>query len=238
MPISWNPVRSCKWPGGFFEWAPVSGYADEIVSITLGASYPQIRPSGEVRGEAVIAAHLKCKFRPPSICATQLTKPYCGPAKLRKSPRAQQTSGRTRAWPGAQAATDTLRLRKAPAVRREAAEDDESAINLLSDSVLQSQSHSGSVVPFCGEAMMPLTMRPSGLSSGIDKDRPDYTVYWRLGSWPHLPDPRRSRQSALVLVVGPMTRSGRVATFDEAKAKLQKCWDAWKAWAERLNFFP
>jgi hypothetical protein len=23
---------------------------------------------------------------------------------------------------------------------------------------------------------MPLTMRPTGLSSGIDKDRPDYTV--------------------------------------------------------------
>jgi len=41
----------------FFEWAPLSGYADGIVSITLGASYPQIRPSGEVRGEAVIAAH-------------------------------------------------------------------------------------------------------------------------------------------------------------------------------------
>ena len=85
-------------------------------------------------------------------------------------------------------------------MRREAAEDDESAINLLSDSVLQSQSHSGSVVPFCGEAMMPLTMRPTGLSSGIDKDRPDYTVYWRVGCRPHLRDARRSRQFALVLV--------------------------------------
>jgi hypothetical protein len=31
---------------------------------------------------------------------------------------------------------------------------------------------------------MPLTMRPTGLGSGIDKDRPDYTVYcgeWRVG---------------------------------------------------------
>ena len=37
--------------------------ADGIVSITLGASYPQIRPSGEVRGEAVIAAHLKCSIQ-------------------------------------------------------------------------------------------------------------------------------------------------------------------------------
>jgi hypothetical protein len=47
----------------FFERAPMSGYADGIVSITLGASYPQIRPSGEVRREAVIAAHLKCSIQ-------------------------------------------------------------------------------------------------------------------------------------------------------------------------------
>ncbi len=26
-------------------------------------------------------------------------------------------------------------------------------------------------------------------------------------------------------VNGPMTRSGRVATLEEAKAKFQKCWD-------------
>ena len=28
---------------------------------------------------------------------------------------------------------------------------------------------------------MPLAMRPTGLGSGIDKDRPDYTVY--CGEW-------------------------------------------------------
>ena len=31
---------------------------------------------------------------------------------------------------------------------------------------------------------MPLTMRPTGLGSGIDKDRPDYTVFtgeWEVG---------------------------------------------------------
>ena len=29
---------------------------------------------------------------------------------------------------------------------------------------------------------MPLKLRPTGLGSGIDKDRPDYTVYcWRAG---------------------------------------------------------
>jgi hypothetical protein len=32
--------------------------------------------------------------------------------------------------------------------------------------------------------LMPLTMRPTGLGSGINKDRPDYTVYtgeWEVG---------------------------------------------------------
>jgi hypothetical protein len=33
-------------------------------------------------------------------------------------------------------------------------------------------------------------------------------------------------------VNGPMTRSDRVATLDEAKAQFQKSWDAWKAWAK------
>jgi hypothetical protein len=30
---------------------------------------------------------------------------------------------------------------------------------------------------------------------------------------------------------GPMTRAGRVATLEEAKAHFQKSWDAWKVWA-------
>ena len=38
------------------------------------------------------------------------------------------------------------------------------------------RSNSGSVVPFRGDGMMAFTMRPTGLGSGIDKDRPDYTV--------------------------------------------------------------
>jgi hypothetical protein len=33
-------------------------------------------------------------------------------------------------------------------------------------------------------------------------------------------------------VNGPMTRSDRVATLEEAKAEFQKSWDAWKAWAK------
>jgi hypothetical protein len=32
-------------------------------------------------------------------------------------------------------------------------------------------------------------------------------------------------------VNGPMTRSNRVATLEEAKTQFQKSWDAWKAWA-------
>jgi hypothetical protein len=32
-----------------------------------------------------------------------------------------------------------------------------------------------------GSELMPLTMRPTGLGSGIDKDRQDYTVY--TGGW-------------------------------------------------------
>jgi hypothetical protein len=32
-------------------------------------------------------------------------------------------------------------------------------------------------------------------------------------------------------VNGPMTRSDRVATLEEAKAQFQKSWEAWKAWA-------
>ncbi len=48
---------------------------------------------------------------------------------------------------------------------------------------------------------MPLKLRPTGLGSGIDKDRPDYTVlHRRVGDRAHLSNPRRSRQSALVLV--------------------------------------
>ena len=82
---------------------------------------------------------------------------------------------------------------------------------------------------------MPLKLRPTGLGSGIDKDRPDYTVYcWRVGCRPHLqtrggPDSLRWFWS--MNANGPMTRSDRVATLEEAKAQFQKSWDEWKAWA-------
>ena len=47
---------------------------------------------------------------------------------------------------------------------------------------------------------MALKLPPTGLGSGIDKDRADYTVYY--GGWDvgRIYETRRSRQSALVLV--------------------------------------
>ena len=33
-------------------------------------------------------------------------------------------------------------------------------------------------------------------------------------------------------VNGPMTRSDRAATLEEAKAQFQKSWDEWKAWSK------
>ena len=48
---------------------------------------------------------------------------------------------------------------------------------------------------------MPLTLRPTGLGSGIEKGPTGlHRLLRRMSSWPHLRDPWRSRQSALVLV--------------------------------------
>jgi len=80
---------------------------------------------------------------------------------------------------------------------------------------------------------MALTMRPTGLGSGIDKDRPDYGVY--SGECrPHLPDARRTRQFALVLVDERRRADDALRSrgLEEAKAQFQKSWDAWKAWAK------
>ena len=47
-----------------------------------------------------------------------------------------------------------------------------------------------------------ITIRPTGLGAGIDKDRQDFTIYsggWAVGRI--VRDPRRSRPPALVLVV-------------------------------------
>ena len=83
---------------------------------------------------------------------------------------------------------------------------------------------------------MPLTMRPTGLGAGIDKDRPDYTVF--TGEWdrPHLRGPVGGPDSLRwfwsFTITCPMTRCDKVATLEEAKVQFRKGWDAWKAWVE------
>jgi hypothetical protein len=83
---------------------------------------------------------------------------------------------------------------------------------------------------------MPLKLRPTGLSSGIDQDRTDYTVFcgeWNIGRiYEVRGGPDHLRWFWSFTLHGPMTRSDRVATLEEAKAQFQKSWDAWKAWAK------
>ena len=83
---------------------------------------------------------------------------------------------------------------------------------------------------------MALKLRPTGLGSGIDKDRPDYTVYcgeWGVGRiYQTRGGPDSLRWFWSLTVNGPMTRSSRVATLEEAKAQFQESWDVWKAWAK------
>jgi hypothetical protein len=72
---------------------------------------------------------------------------------------------------------------------------------------------------------MALTMRPTGLGSGIDKDRQDYTVYtggWNIGRiYEVRGGPENLRWFWSLGLNGPMKRSDRVATLEEAKAQFQ-----------------
>src|SRR3954447_9042675 len=76
---------------------------------------------------------------------------------------------------------------------------------------------------------MVLTMRPSGLGSGIDKDRADYTVFtgeWEIGRiYQTRGGPDSLRWFWSMNANGPMTRSDRVATLEEAMAQFQKSGD-------------
>ena len=77
---------------------------------------------------------------------------------------------------------------------------------------------------------------PPDFGSGIDKDRPDYTVVigeWEVGRiYETRGGPDSLRWFWSMTVNSPMTRSDRVATLEEAKAQFQKRWDTWKAWAK------
>jgi hypothetical protein len=83
---------------------------------------------------------------------------------------------------------------------------------------------------------MPLKMRPTRLGHGVYKDVPDFTVYcgeWEVGQiYETRGGPDNLRWFWSMNANGPMTRSNRVATLEEAKAQFQKSWDAWKAWAK------
>ena len=82
---------------------------------------------------------------------------------------------------------------------------------------------------------MALTMRPTGLGSGIDKGRPNYTVFdRRVGGRLHLGNAQRARQSALVLVANGQRSDdalGSRGDLGAGQGEFQKSWDAWKAWA-------
>jgi hypothetical protein len=66
---------------------------------------------------------------------------------------------------------------------------------------------------------MSLTMRPTSLGSGIDKNRPDYAVCtgeWEVGRiYQTRGGPESLRWFWSLTITGPMTRSNRVATLDE-----------------------
>ena len=67
---------------------------------------------------------------------------------------------------------------------------------------------------------MILTMRPIGLGAGIDKDRQDFTIDsggWAVGRiYRTRGGPESLRWFWSLTVNGPMTRSDRVATLEEA----------------------
>ena len=90
------------------------------------------------------------------------------------------------------------------------------------------------------DALMPLTMRQTGLASPVDKERQDFTVYcgdWAMGRIYEQrggPDSMRWFWS-LYGVVGKPSKvhlNGDAATLDEAKAELETAWRRWLAWAK------
>ena len=73
---------------------------------------------------------------------------------------------------------------------------------------------------------MALKLRPIGLGSGIDKDRPDYTVFtgeWEVGRiYETRGGPDSLRWFWSMTVNGPMTRSDRVATLEEPRRSFKR----------------
>ena len=85
---------------------------------------------------------------------------------------------------------------------------------------------------------MALRLRPTGLSSPVDRDQKDYFVMSGEFVVGRTYEDRHAREElrwfwAISGVPGPevMEKSGRVATLDEAKARLADNWRKWLAWA-------
>jgi hypothetical protein len=81
-----------------------------------------------------------------------------------------------------------------------------------------------------------LTLRPAGLSSGIDKDRADYTVF--CGEW-NIYEVRGGPEHlrwfwALHFPSKPesLRTDNRVATLEAAKVEFEASWRQWLAWAK------
>ncbi len=74
---------------------------------------------------------------------------------------------------------------------------------------------------------MPLTLGPASGPGSIDQT-----------TWSAVADGKSAASTRCVAArtasagSGPMTRSDKVATLDEAKAHFNKSWDAWKGWAK------
>jgi hypothetical protein len=79
---------------------------------------------------------------------------------------------------------------------------------------------------------MSLKLRPTGLGAGVDKDSPGRHRLQRSVDIGRIYQTRGGPELVLVQTInGPMTRSDRVATLEEAKAQFQMSWDEWKTWA-------
>ena len=87
---------------------------------------------------------------------------------------------------------------------------------------------------------MPLTMRPTGVESPVDKIRQDFTIFsgrWEMGRiYEDRSGPLNLRWFwSLHGIVGKplaMRTDGRAPTLDEAKAQFEAAWRQWLAWAD------
>jgi hypothetical protein len=81
---------------------------------------------------------------------------------------------------------------------------------------------------------MPLTMRPTGLGSGIDKDRADYTYSLASGKLAYLPcqEPEQLRQAARCLGQDTLWKAVPIPGHDRQKPLPDARGRAWLWWTE------